>query len=201
MVDKIIRQLPHDNRKFSEQWSTILTRLCDSFIESEQRDDDILRVKCRALDALVDYVVADTKTSSEPDSTKVFLVDRVSAFCASGPQPSLAEVVRIFRRILDQPDLFHRYYAETLKTYYHELNLGGSLSEKPSIDLIDSILKSLEKHPFPNGKANKQTVEAWEEFLANRLLSSSTSVTNRITSEETMEKMRPAFQRFFRYNC
>jgi hypothetical protein len=151
------------------------------------------------LDALVDYVLAESITPVKPISTKYIFVDLVAELCAREPAPSLPALVRILRRVLDKSDIFDDWHLTLVKAIHHQFNLCQQLALKPSVDLIESIFKSLQKHSFPHGKTNKETEDKWEEFLSQGMFSSSMSVTNKLNSEEIMFEMRSGFQKLFRY--
>ena len=58
-MDAYIRQLPHDNEQLNNQWPNIfdaLNRLSNNIPDAEQTS-----FKVKSLDALLDYVLADTE--------------------------------------------------------------------------------------------------------------------------------------------
>ena len=198
MADQFIRKLTHDDEQFDREWSTILSRINDLFIECEEKNVDIPGYKIKALNALVDYVIAEAKNSVKPVSTKFILVDRVTDLCELDPQPSLVDVVRIFLRVLDLPNIFTEWHLALIKAIHFEFKLCEQLNVKPSVDLIESILKGLQNHSFLAGKSDEESESKWKDFLANHLFGWSMSLTNKLTTEETVSAMRPTFQQLFR---
>lgn len=197
MAEKFIRQLTHNSERFERQWSAIFDRLNYLFTEQEEKNVNIQEFKVKALDALIDYVLVESPTSVKSDDTKYRLIDHVASLCATDPAPSLSELVRILQRILQLPDIFNTWHLTIIETIHHKFELCTQISAEPSVDLIESILQSLQKHAFLNGKVDKETAYRWENFLAYNMFSSSMSITNKLNSEEAMISMRPTFQKFF----
>ncbi|CAF3609971.1 unnamed protein product, partial [Rotaria sp. Silwood2] len=113
------------------------------------------------------------------------------------PLPSLTDIARCFRRILDMNNIFNEWYLSCIEAFHYECQLFERLSSTKSIDSIESILQSLQKHPFVNDETNKDMEEKWQEYLSRRLFSPLTMDTNVLNGEETMFTMRSTFQQFF----
>ncbi|CAF3498130.1 unnamed protein product [Rotaria socialis] len=198
MADKFIRQLTHNTETFERNWSSTFDRLNDFFIDCENENVDVQDYRIKALDALVDYILADSPTEKkETHDAKSIFVRRVVLLCEPDPQPSLVDLVRILRRILDSPNVFNGWYLTFIESIYHQFNLGTYLSEKPSTDLIASILKSFEKQSFLKETSDTECESRWRDFLVTYMFSSLGSISNKLTGEETMLAMRPAFQQLF----
>ena len=198
MADEYIRKLTHNDEQFDRQWSTIFSRINNLFIECEGKNIDIPSYKVKILNALVNYVVVEAKNPVKPVSTKFMLVERVVGLCASDPQPSLIDLVGVFRRVLDLPNIFTEWHLALIKAIHFEFRLCEQLIVNPSVNFIESILKSWEKHSFLNEKSDKESQSKWADFLGNHMFGWSMSVTNKLTTEETVSVMRPAFQQLFR---
>lgn len=197
MADKIIQQLTHDNKKFEEQW--YLTRDClqESFDAWNEKQTNVQIYKVKALDALANYVLTDS-ASLKPFHTKFIFIEHVVTLCSTEPQPALTDLVRILRRILDQPNIFNEWYFSMIEEIYKRFELGTKLSEKPSSDLIESILRSLQKQTFLNGNSYFECEDRWIEFFKKYMFSSGSSAENQLATEATMISMRPSFQQFFK---
>ena len=197
-MDKFIEQLSHNNTLFEKQWPQTSDRLHQLFDDSNKNQIDISVVKVNALNALVDYVLAEPVASDQPTRLKFALVDEVTKRCANDPLPPFSDLVRIFQRLLDGNDIFNMWYLACIEAFYCKFRLGERLSSEPSIDLIESIFKSLQNHSFSNDKSNPEVRKKWQEFLSNRLFSTYATDSNRLNVEPTMLAMRSTFQQLYR---
>ncbi|CAF3549097.1 unnamed protein product [Rotaria sp. Silwood2] len=198
MADKFIQQLTHNNETFEQQWCSIAERLENLFNECNQKMKDIQGHKVKALDALADYVLSDSP-SLKPFNMKFLFIERVAMLCATEPQPVLADLVLILRRILDQPNIFNEWHFSFIEEIYKKFEIGTRLSEKPSKDLIESILKSLQKQSFLIESSYTECEDRWIDFFTYFMFSSGSYATNQLATEATMLAVRPAFQQFFGY--
>ncbi|CAF0891470.1 unnamed protein product [Rotaria sordida] len=198
-MDEFIRQLTHDNQLFKDQWPNIYDQVRKMFNEYEEKHSDIINFKVKVLDVLVDYALAESTNDSEPIDVKIVFIEHTVKLLVDDPLPSLTDLVRILRRILDTNNIFHKWHLACIKTFYYKFKLGERLSSTKSIDLIESIFQSFQKHSFLNGETDKQTQEKWKEFLSRQMFSSLSMDTNVLSREETMLTMRPAYQQFFKY--
>ncbi|CAF4634898.1 unnamed protein product [Rotaria sp. Silwood1] len=197
-MDKFIRQLTHDNRAFQDQWPNTFDKIHELIDNCEQKNTNILVFKIKALDAIVDYILAEPITSEEPVYVKIALIKLILKFIINDPLPSLTDIARHFQRILDVNNIFNEWYLSCIEAFHYECQLFQGLSSTKSIDSIGSIFQSLQKHPFLNDQTNKDMEEKWQEYLSRRLFSPLTMDTNVLNREETMVAMRSTFQQFFR---
>jgi hypothetical protein len=161
-------------------------------------NNDIQDCKVKTLDAVVDYVLAEPITSIKPSYAKQALVEKIVKACADDPLPSLAEIVRIVRRVFDLPDIFNEWHLVCIEAFHYKFQLYERLSSTKSVDLIESFFQNLQKHSFLNGQVDKDIQEKWEQYLSRRLFSPLTMDTNKLNYEELVFVMRPAFQQIFR---
>ncbi|CAF4268347.1 unnamed protein product [Rotaria sp. Silwood2] len=152
----------------------------------------------KTLDAIVDYILAEPIASEMSVYAKIALIKLILKFIIDDPLPSLTDIARCFRRILDMNNIFNEWYLSCIEAFHYECQLFERLSSTKSIDSIESILQSLQKHPFVNDETNKDMEEKWQEYLSRRLFSPLTMDTNVLNGEETMFTMRSTFQQFFR---
>lgn len=197
-MNKFIRRMTHDNTKFENQWPDTYDKLHQLFRESNQESDNILVIKKKALNTIVDYIQEEPIASVEPCYSKTIFIKLILNFIADEPQLSLAEVVQNFRRIFDVNNIFNQWHLSCIQTFSNEFRLFEKLSSTKSFDLIKSILESLQKHSFSNGRVNKETEEKWQQYLATQMFSTSHWNTNILNQEETMIAMRSEFQILFR---
>ncbi|CAF3075045.1 unnamed protein product [Rotaria sp. Silwood2] len=198
-MDEFIRQVTHDNELFEKQWPNIYDRLRKMFNEYEEKHTDISNFKIKVLDALVDYALAELTNDSEPLYVKVVFIEHTVKLLVNDPLPSLTDLVRILRRILDTNNIFHKWHLACIKTFYYEFQFGKRLSSTKSIELIELIFQSFQKHSFLNEQVDKQTQEQWQNFLSRQMFSSLSMDNNVLNREETMLAMRSAYQQLFRY--
>ncbi|CAF1200313.1 unnamed protein product [Rotaria sp. Silwood1] len=198
-MDEFIRQLTHDEQQFDNQWSNIYDRLHKMFNEYQEKHTDISNFKVKVLDALVDYVLAESTYDCESFSVKVIFIENTVKLLVGDPLPSLTDLVRLLRRVLDTNNIFHKWHLHCIKTFHYQFRLCERLSSTKSIDLIESIFQGLQKHSFSNDQTDKKTQEKWKEFLSNIMFSSLSMDKNVLNHEETMLAMRPAYQQLFRY--
>ena len=201
-MDKFFHELTHNNDLFEKQWPQLSDRLRQLFDDSSSNGNrnqiDIIAFKVNVLNALVAYVLAEPVASDQPVRRKFTLVDEIAKRCASDPLPSFPDLVHIFQRLLDAADIFDMWHLACIEAFYCEFRLGECLSSGPSIDLIESIFKSLQKHSFSNDKSNPEVRKKWQEFLSNRMFSTYTTDSNRLNVEPTMFVMQSAFQQLYR---
>jgi len=192
-MEEYIRQLTHDNKQLQNDWSNIFEKLHKLSISSPEIDQRIFKVK--SLDALVDYVLADTEVVVQLKET--FLEITIQKF-TNDPLPSLDELVRIFCRVLEVPNTNNLLNLTFLEKFYYGFRLGERLSSLPSVDLIDLILICLQKHEYLNENFNGQMQEKWCNFLSRGIFSPLNSDKNKLNYEQTMIKMRSHFQQLYR---
>ena len=199
MVEEFFRELTHDNDLFDQQWSNVSDRLENVFFDDlHTNKNNPIGFKTKTLDCLVDYILAEPNPSEKKVYSKQLIVERILQVCADDSQPPLSEIVRVLRRIIDLPDIYNQWYLTCIQTFQYKFRLYEQLISSKSVDLIESILQSLEKHSFLNGQVDKQTEEHWTEYLSRRLFSPLTMDSNKLNREDLMLIMRPAFQKFFR---
>ncbi|CAF5118482.1 unnamed protein product, partial [Rotaria magnacalcarata] len=198
-MDKFIRELTHDDELFEKQWPNTFDQLRKLYNEYEEKNIDMSSVKVEILDALIDYVFAESSNHSEPIYVKFAFIDNVVKTLTDDPLPPLDEMVRILRRILDTNKLFNKWYLACIEVLHYKLRIFERLSSTKSSDLIKSIFQSLEKHSFSNEQTDSATQEKWREFLSREMFSALLMDTNELNLEETMLVMRPVYQQLFRY--
>ncbi|CAM4838547.1 unnamed protein product [Rotaria magnacalcarata] len=198
-MDKFIRELTHDDELFEKQWPNTFDQLRKLYNEYEEKNIDMSSVKVEILDALIDYVFAESSNHSEPIYVKFAFIDNVVKTLTDDPLPPLDEMVRILRRILDTNNLFNKWYLACIEVLHYKLRIFERLSSTKSSDLIKSIFQSLEKHSFSNEQTDSATQEKWREFLSREMFSALLMDTNELNLEETMLVMRPVYQQLFRY--
>lgn len=197
-MDKFFQQLTHNNNLFEKQWPQVSDRLRQLFDDSKRNEIDILVFKVNALNALVDYVLTEPVASDQPIRHKFTLVDEVTRGCDGDPPPSLPDLIHTFQRLLDATDIFDTWHLACIEAFYSKFRLGERLLAEPSIDLIESIFKGLQKHSFSNDQSNPEARKKWQEFLSNQMFSTYTTNSNRLNVEQTMLFMRSAFQQLYR---
>jgi hypothetical protein len=190
---EFIRQLPHDNQQLNNQWSGIFDKLHKLLKDIPEKD--LPDAKVKLLDALVDYILADT---DEVAQIKQTFVEVTIKTIKDDPLPSLTELVRIFCRVLDIPNTNNLLSLTFLKEIHYKFQLGKRLSVGPSVDLIDSIFISLQKHEFLNKDLGKNSQEQWKYFLSRAAFSPLSSDTNKFNEEKTMSQMTRSFQQLYR---
>ncbi|CAF1253486.1 unnamed protein product [Rotaria sordida] len=199
MADEFIRQLTHDSKQFETEWANIFSRLGQLFIQCETENVDIEIFKIKALDAVVDYILAEPNPTIKPIFTKFAFVEAVIKHCASDPLPSLSEIVRIVRRILDCEIIFNQWYLSSIEAFHFKFQLCLRLTSTQSYNLIESLLQSLKKHTFLNDQSDKTTEENWKQYLSRRIFSPLSCDSNKLNDETTMLAMRQIFQQIFRH--
>jgi hypothetical protein len=192
-MDEYIRQLTHDNQQFGREWPSTFDKLHKLSIDIPEIDQPTFKVK--SLEALVDYVLADTEEIAQIKTT--FLEITIKKFI-NDPLPSLDELVRIFCRVLELPNTNHLFNLIFLQKFYSLFRLGEHLSSLPSVDLIDSILICLKKHEFLDQNFDNQMQGKWSHFLSQTIFSSLICDKNKLNDEQTMNKMRSSFQQLYR---
>ncbi|CAF3164295.1 unnamed protein product [Rotaria sp. Silwood2] len=199
MADEFIRQLTHDSNQFEKEWANIASRLDQLFRQCETENVDVEIFKVKALDAVVDYILAEPNPTVEQSCIKVIFVEAVIKHCASEPLPSLAEIVRIVRRILDCEMIFNQWYLSSIEAFHFKFQLCLCLTSTQSYNLIESLLQSLKKHTFLNDQSDKATEEKWQHYISRRIFSPLSCDSNKLNDETTMLAIRPIFQQIFRH--
>lgn len=197
-MENFIRKLPHDNDAFEKQWPNTFDELQKLINECRQKSTNISVVKVKILNSLIDYIIAEPITSSEPINAKIIFVEKILNFIADNPQPSLTDIGHGFLRILNLNNIFNQWHLVCLEKFRSEFQLFEQLSSTKTYSLIKFILESLQKHSFLKRQADKQTEKKWQEYLSTRLFASSHLNRNSLNNEETMIAMRSSFQQFFR---
>ena len=195
-MDEYVRQLTHDNEQFDRQWSETFDRLHKLSLDIKHVDKAVW--KASVLDALVDYIFVESELPSNPSQVKFSFVKVIIEKFVEDPIPSLADLVRIFRRVLVADNVFDLWHLAFLQAFYRQFRLGEHLSSTLSVDLIESILLSLEKHSFSNEEADEEIQEQWKDFFSSYMFPQLSYIKNKLNDEQTMVIMRPAFQQFFR---
>ncbi|CAF1495255.1 unnamed protein product [Rotaria sp. Silwood1] len=135
----------------------------------------------------------------KPTSAKFIFVEAVIEHCAREPLPSLSEIVRIVRRILDCEMIFNQWYLSSIEAFHLKFKLCQLLTSTLSYDLIESFLQSLKKHTFLNDQSDKITEENWQHYFSRRIFSPLSCDSNKLNDEKTMLAIRPIFQQIFRH--
>ncbi|CAF2790446.1 unnamed protein product [Rotaria sp. Silwood2] len=193
-MDEFIRQLTHDNKQFENQWPDIYDKL-KKLLDANPKTDLVI-VKVKSLDALVDYILADTE---ENIHTKIGFLEITITQCTDDPKPSLNELVRIFCRVLDISNTNNLFNLTFLEKFYYKARLGEELSKNLSVDLIDTIFNCLQKHEFLDKNLNTETQQTWEHFLSRGVFSPLSCDINKLNYEDTMPNMRSSFQHLYRW--
>jgi hypothetical protein len=188
-MDEFIRQLTHDKEQLNNQWPEIFKTI--NTLSSGISEND----KVKALDALVDYVLTE---AGEVAQIKTSFIEKIIKELMDAPLPSLAELVRIFCRVLEISNTNNSINLIFLKTFYYQFRLAKVLSVDPSVDLIDSIFICLQKHEFSDKTLDKNMKEDWKHFLSRGMFSPLSMDTNKFNNEQTMPKMTRSFQQLFR---
>ena len=193
-MDAFIRQLTHENRQFDSQWPDTFTQL--QRLSNNVSEEDQPTFKVKVLDALADYILADTE---EPSIVKgTFITVTLDNFTKAFPA-SLPELARIFSRVLKMSRVDQVLHVALLESIFNRCELGTQLSSPPSIDLLETIFSAVQQHSFLDSDfADKKVRERWEQFMARRLLSPLDSDKNKVNYPETMEQMRSSFQQLYR---
>ncbi|CAM4771267.1 unnamed protein product [Rotaria magnacalcarata] len=192
-MEELIQQLTHNNQQFEEQWPTLHTQLHKLSIDSSEVDSVIVKVK--SLDALVDYILADTE---EFLYVKLVMTEKVITYAIEDPIPPFDELTRIFCRVLNVSNTNNLFNLSFLEKFFYVTRIGEELSKISSAILIDSMFNHLEKHEFLNKNLDDKMKQSWQQFLSRGLFSSLSMDTNKLNSEATMNNMRSSFQRLYR---
>jgi hypothetical protein len=192
-MDEYLRQLTHDNQQLNNQWPDISDRLRKFSINTPDVDQPIFKVK--SLDALVDYVLADTE---EVEQIKRSFIDITIKNLTQGPIPSLDELVRIFCRVLEITNTNNLLNYLFLQSLYSQFRLGERLSSGPSVDLIERIFQCLKKQDFYDRNFQDKMQENWKQFFSRNMFSAITSDANKLNYEQTMTRMQGQFQQLYR---
>ena len=198
MAAEFIQQLTHDEEEFEKRWSETYDQLNRLFNSLEEEDAGNETFKVKALDALVDYILAEPNLTLTQDHVKMIFVEKVVKHCAEEPSPSLTELVRLVRRILDRDNIFNQWYLSSIEAFHFKFELCKQLIATESFDLIQSFLESLQKHAFLNDQSDKSTEENWQQYLSQRMFSQLTSQSNKLNNETAMTAIRPTFQQILR---
>ena len=199
MSDEFLRQLTHDDDIFDKEWSITFHQIDHFFEESLKNSNDIISFKGKTIDAVVDYVLAEPITTTKPIYTKQLLVEKTLQLCAADdPFPSLGEIVRSLKRILDLPDIFNEWHLICIRAFHYKFQLCERLSSTKSTELVAAIFQSLKKHSFLNDQVSKDVEDKWQELLSRIIFSPLSMDSNKLNHEDLMLAMRPAFQEFFR---
>lgn len=193
MDEEFIRHLSHDNQQLENEWPALFTQIQKfSFNGTE---NDLLVVKVKLLDALVDYVLADKEPMSQIKST---FLETIIESVLREQSPPLDELVRIFCRVFDVPNTNNLFNVAFIQAFFFKTRLGERLSKVPCVDLIDSILNSIEKHQFLDTDFDTKLFEKWEKLLTRGIFSPLTINTNKLNYEHMVTTMRSSFQRLYR---
>jgi hypothetical protein len=193
MMDEFIRQLTHDNTQFEKQWPDTFDRLHKLSIDIPEVNQPVFKVK--ALDALVDYILADNE---EVQQIKLTFIEITIKKLIGNPLPSLDELVRIFCRVLDVSNDNNLLNFTFLQKFYFKFDLGQRLVANTSVALINSIFISLEKHQFLDAQIDGKIQAEWKSFLSRGMFSPLSSDKNKVNCDETMINMRNSFQQLYR---
>lgn len=198
MADEFIRQLPHDEQGLDKQWSEIFDKFSQLFNSNEGEDADVEIFKVKALDALVDYILAEPDPTVTQPYVKIALIENVMKHCAEDPMPSLPELVRLVQRILDREDVFNQWFLSSIEAFHFKFRLCENLITAQSFELVKSFLESLQRHTFLNDQVDKTTEANWQQYLSRRIFSPLTCDSNKLNDETAMVAIRPTFQQIFR---
>ena len=198
MAEDFIRQLTHDNAQFEEQWSAICSTMhrLPNYFEENQADAETSKVK--VLDALVDFILAEPIAQQKPSSTKSIFVELLMKACADDPQPPLAELVRLVRRIIDQENIFNQWYWNSIEQFHFKFRFCEALRSAQSFDLIQLYLESYLKHSFFDDQASREVIAHWKQYFSRHLFSPLSCDSNKLNDEETMQALRTTLQQVFR---
>ncbi|CAF4671529.1 unnamed protein product [Rotaria sp. Silwood1] len=193
-MEEFIRQLTHDNKQFENQWPDIFNKL--NKLLNTNSEIDLMIAKIKSLDALVDYILADTEVILY---LKLTFLEIIIKQCIDDPKPSLNELVRIFCRILNILNTNNLFYLTFLQNFYFIFRLGEELTKNLSNDLIDIIFNCLQKHEFLDKNFDSKIHEAWEYFVTRGIFTPITMDKNKLNYEDTMIHMRSSFQQLYRW--
>ena len=197
-MEEFIQRLTHDNQLFENQWQITSVQLHTLFKQCKEKHTDIVNVKVTALDALIDYVLTESTNGSQPIDVKFTFIDFVVELFVDDPLPTLTDLVRIFRRILDANNIFNKWHLACIEAFHNKFRLGERLLSTQSIDLIELIFRSLQKHSFLNEQTDNQTQERWQQFLSRRMFSLFPDKANALNHEKLMLFIRTAYQELFK---
>ena len=162
-MDKFIRQLTHDNELFRKQWEWHqIIGLLDKFSHDLPAGEETA-FKFKVLDALADYGLAESQPTVD---VKIYFLEYVIKKLVDNPSPPLAELVRIFRRVLDATNVFDNWRLVFLRKFYHEFKLGERLSAIPGYRSNRINIRQFNSQPM-------------ESFSNGVFISQSTSDTNK----------------------
>jgi hypothetical protein len=154
--------------------------------------------KVNALDAVVDYILAEPDPTIKFANVKSAFIETIVKRCAEEPIPSMLHIVRLVQRILDNKNIFNQWYLSAIEVFYFKFKLCQRLTAMKSYDLIESLLNSLLKHRFINDQCTNKTQTNWQAFLSQRLFSQLSCDSNKLNDESTMLAIRPKFQQIYR---
>ena len=198
MVEEFLRQVTHNKEQFETEWSHISERLSDLFDAWDENAVDISMLKVKGMNAIVDYVLAESSVSVTPINEKVNFVEFVIEQCAKDPLPSPKEIVGIVQRILDSGSIFNLWYLNAVEAFHSKCQFCQHLISTKSYDLIESFLQSFLKHEFLDDQADEETKGRWEHYLSRELFSPFSSGSDYLNGETIMNARRTIFQKIFR---
>lgn len=198
MADTLISKLTHDEKTLTNELGVIWTQLDSIFRDFEDKTEEfICEHKIKTLNALLDYLKKEKERPTVTDSAKFQLIEIVINVCSSDPVPTLDQIVSVLLKVLKLENLSNLYYFSFLRNFYLKFLFCELLCSEMRFDLIESILKSLENHPFVDQDLNPTEKSEWTEFFTYSMFTESRSNTNKLTDQETMEKMKDPWKRFF----
>lgn len=192
-MDEFIRQLPHDNMQLCSQWPEIYDRLFKLANQIPESDSSSFKIKC--LSALVDYVIDDQEEYVE---NKAILIQKVLENLFESPLPSLEEITRLFCHLLDVSNKNRMINLALIQRIHYHYRLCERLRENKSVDLIETILLSLQKFDFADEDFDSKMQEQWDTLLSRGVFSVISCDNNKLTELELMSSMRSAYQDFYR---
>ena len=120
------------------------------------------------MDALVDCILA---YSEETIEIKLVFTKTTVERLTNDPKPPLAELVRIFCRVLHVSRINNLLNLTLLEVVYVQFQPCKDLSVVSTIDLFHSTFNSLYKHELSNKNFNATMQEKWTHFLSRNVFS------------------------------
>ena len=199
MAEEFLRELTHDDQIFEDQWSKTCDNLHKLSQHFEEENVDVPKAKVKVLDALIDFILAEPIDGEKPIQTKFIFVELIVKDCSRDEIPSVDELVRLVRRIIDQKTIFNRWFLHLIEQFHFKFRLCEKLRTSQKFDLIQLYLESYLKHDFVDEEAkDNDVVEHWKQYFYQRIFSPLSCDSNKLNDEETVAAIRPTFQRIFR---
>lgn len=188
-MDEFIRQLPHENQLFQDQWPKNLTKLHKFSLEDKKH------CNIKVLKAIFQYVHEE---KVEFHMIKGIFVRTTIEHLAEKETTDLESLVEIFARGFAELNCYHELTLIFIESIYGQFQIGARIASQNEKTLVEKIFTSLKRQNFHRDQFQKNLEEQWKHFLTRRLFSPITSDKNRLDSPEVMNMSTTSFQHLFK---